>query len=112
MNVDGRRHDRLIRALCLILCPAISGMFLGSVAILCVYPSAADHALEVGALVACAAFLANAFAICLTAAAADGLVHLRSLCRPGSNRPFVVVPNFELPELDIPSFERVDHRMS
>jgi hypothetical protein len=78
MNLDGSRHDRLIGAICVVVCPAISGVFLGLVAVLCVYPSGGDHAIKVGALVGCVALVANAFAICLTAATTESHAHRRA----------------------------------
>jgi hypothetical protein len=76
-RIVGRR-DRLVGAVCLVLCPAVSGIFLGLVALLCVYPSDGGHALGVGALVAVGGFAVNAMAICLAAVAAEGHARRRA----------------------------------
>jgi hypothetical protein len=73
--IGSSRHDRTLGVACLIACPAISGLFVGFVALLCVYPTRGGHAFVVGSLVGAVAFAANAIAICLTASS----VHLHAL---------------------------------
>ncbi|HEY5012122.1 MAG TPA: hypothetical protein VIK61_05380 [Acidimicrobiia bacterium] len=65
------RNDRFFGAVCLVVCPMISGAFLGLVAALYVYPAASEHAIMIGALVGVSGFVTNAIAICLTAVAAE-----------------------------------------
>jgi len=79
IDLDVRRRGSVVgAALGLVVCSAISGVFLGVVAILCVYPSGGRHALVVGGFVACGAFAANALVICLTVVAAEGRVQRRT----------------------------------
>jgi hypothetical protein len=78
MDLDVRRRGSVIEAPRLVVCSAISGAFLGVIAILCVYPSGGRHALVVGAFVACGAFAANALVICVTAVVAKGRVRRRA----------------------------------
>jgi hypothetical protein len=66
--LDVRRRRIAVRGL--VACPAISGIFLGLVAILCRYPSGGRDALVLGACVACAACAANMLVIYLTVVAA------------------------------------------
>ena len=77
MDLDARRRGSPVGAPRLVVCSAISGVFLGVVAILCVYPSGGRHALVVGAFVACGAFTANALVVCVTAVVAQGRVQRR-----------------------------------
>jgi len=65
--MESSRSDRAVGVACLIGCPAISGLFLGLVAIVCAYPSGGSHTVVLGAVVAVVAFAANTIAICLTA---------------------------------------------
>lgn len=65
------RNDRVLGAVCLVVCPMVSGAFLGLVATLCVYPAVSQHAITIGVLVGVSGFVANAIAICLTAVAAE-----------------------------------------
>jgi hypothetical protein len=79
MDFDARRRGSVVTAPRLVACSAISGIFLGVVAILCVYPSGDRHALVVGGFVACGAFAANALVvICVTAVVAEGRVQRRA----------------------------------
>jgi hypothetical protein len=72
------RQDRALGAACLIACPAISGLFLGLVAILYAYPAGSSHALALGSAVGGIAFVANALAICLTASHSARLTSRRT----------------------------------
>jgi hypothetical protein len=78
MDHDVRRRGSVVEAPLLVVCSAISGVFLGVVAILCVYPSGGRHALVVGAFVACGAFAANTLVVCVTAVVAKGRVQRRA----------------------------------
>ncbi len=69
MKISSSRPDRLLGAACLVACPAISGVFLGLVAALCVSPG--GHAIAIGVLVGAGGFAANALAIGLTAFAVE-----------------------------------------
>jgi hypothetical protein len=75
MSIPSSRNDRVLGAVCLVVCPMISGAFLGLVATLCMYPTESEHAITIGALVGVSGFVANAIAICLTAVAAEGRAH-------------------------------------
>jgi hypothetical protein len=70
-------HDRALGVACLVVCPAISGVVFGLVATAATYASGHGDAVAVGALVGFVMFVANAFAICLTASSA----YLRSVRR-------------------------------
>jgi len=65
--LESSRNDRALGIACLIGCPAISGLFLGLVAVVCAYPAGGGHTVVVGAVVAVVTCAANAIAICLTA---------------------------------------------
>src|SRR5450755_2289374 len=79
MDFDARRRGSVVTAPRLVACSAISGAFLGLVAMLCVYPSSGRHALVVGAFVACGAFAANALVvICVTVVVAEGRLQRRA----------------------------------
>ena len=71
-SIDSSRHDRALGVACLIACPAISGLFLGLVALVCVSPTRGGHAFVFGSLVGAVAFAANAMVICLTASTIHG----------------------------------------
>ena len=85
MDLDVRRRGPVGRALGLVVCSATSGVFLGVVATLCVYPSGGRHALVVGVFVACGAFAVNALVICLSVVVAEGRVQ-RRICRAVRDR--------------------------
>jgi hypothetical protein len=70
--LESRAHDRALGLACLIACPAISGLFLGLIAVVGAYPNGGGHAVALGSLVGGIAFVANVMAICLAAAAARG----------------------------------------
>ena len=74
---ESSRHDRAVGVACLVVCPAISGLFVGVVAIVCVSATGAGTALRLGSIVGVATFVANTLAICLTAST----VHARALHR-------------------------------
>jgi hypothetical protein len=67
MTFDTNRRDRILGATCLIVCPAISGLFLGFVAVLCTLPLDRGHSIAVGIVVGAITFLVNIAAISLTA---------------------------------------------
>ena len=69
-TIASSRRDRALGAVCLVGCPAISGLFLGLVAVLCTHATGGGRAIFIGSVVAGIAFAANALAICLTASAA------------------------------------------
>lgn len=69
MSLQSSRHDRFLGLACLVVCPAITGVFVGLIAIVSASPAGGVHAISVGARVGGVAFAANALAICLTAAA-------------------------------------------
>jgi hypothetical protein len=77
MSGDSGRHDRVLGIACLVLCPALTGLFLGLVAIVCAYPNNGGHAVALGTAVAVVAFAVNALAICVTATA----LHLQATRR-------------------------------
>src|SRR5471030_1680978 len=85
MDLDARRRGSPAGAPGLVVCSAISGVFLGVVAILCVYPSGGRHALVVGAFVACGAFATNALVVCVTSFVANVRVQHR-VCRAMQDR--------------------------
>jgi hypothetical protein len=66
MTIGSRRHDRMLGAACLIAFPAITGVFLGLVAIVCASPTA-GNAVGLGLRIGFIAFAVNAIAICLAA---------------------------------------------
>ena len=61
------REDRALGAACLIVSPAISGLFLGLVATACTYPTRGSNAFGFGSLVGAIAFAANLVAIYVVA---------------------------------------------
>jgi hypothetical protein len=69
MTIGSRGHDRTLGVACLIACPAITGLFLGLVAIVCASPAADGNAVALGIRVGAIAFAVNAIAICFTACA-------------------------------------------
>ena len=69
-TIASSRRDRALGTVCLVGCPAISGLFLGLVAALCTLAAGGGRAIVIGSLVAGIAFAANTLAICLTASAA------------------------------------------
>jgi hypothetical protein len=69
-TLESRGYDRVLGVACLVACPAISGLFLGLVAIVGAYPTDGGHAVALGSLVGGIAFAANLVAICLIAVAA------------------------------------------
>jgi hypothetical protein len=75
--IGSRRQDRALGVACLIACPAISGLFLGLVAVVCAYPTHGGNAVTLGSLVGGITFAANALAICLTAC----IVHIHATRR-------------------------------
>ena len=75
--IASSRHDRALGVACLVACPAISGLFLGLVALVYAYPSDGGHALVLGSLVGAITFAANALAICVTAST----VHVHAVRR-------------------------------
>ena len=77
MSLQSSRHDRYLGLACLIACPAITGLFVGLIAIVSASPTGGVHAISVGARVGAAAFAVNALAICFTAAA----IHASALRR-------------------------------
>jgi hypothetical protein len=91
------QNDRLLGVVCLIACPAISGVFLGVIAALCAYPADSDHAITIGAVVGACAFAANAIAICLTAVAAEGRAQRRAARALTFEEIASVLPETEAP---------------
>jgi len=67
--LEPRVSDRALGVACLVACPAISGLFLGLIAVVGAYPTGGGHAVALGSLVGAVAFVANMVAICLTASA-------------------------------------------
>ena len=70
--IQSSRQDRALGVACLVACPAISGLFLGLVALVYAYPSDDGHAVVLGSLVGAITFAANALAIRLTASTVHG----------------------------------------
>ena len=68
--IESRGYDRVLGVACLVAFPAITGLFLGLVAIVAAYPTDGGHAVALGSLVGAIAFTANLVAICLTASGA------------------------------------------
>ena len=71
MTSPPRQHDRLVGIACLVLCPLVSGIFFGAVAVVLLSPDGGVNALHVAALAAGLAFAANLIAICAVAAALE-----------------------------------------
>ena len=78
MTSSRRANDRLLGAAYLVACPAISGVFLALIAVVCMYPTDGGHTFAVSALVGVSGFAVNGLAICITAVAAHAPTHLRS----------------------------------
>lgn len=69
MSLQSSRHDRFLGLACLVVCPAITGLFVGLIAVVSASPTGGVHAISVGARVGGVAFVVNALAICFTATA-------------------------------------------
>jgi hypothetical protein len=65
------RHDRILGALCVVACPAITGAVLAVIVLLCLPPADAGHTFAVASRVGAGGFVVNLLAIAAVAVTND-----------------------------------------